>query len=382
MDPLKLFIEKFWHHKVLFSTLGLLGLSVIILGILFLLADKKNQIKTVDVKTETKVTVLARNLEVPWSLDLLPDGDLIFTERTGYVNHYDRDTSKTFRLLFQIDNLSGSGEGGLLGLAVHPEFASNHYVYLYYTYEKGKTLYNRVIRVTEKNDALQEEKIIIDGITGAGNHNGGRIKFGPDGKLYITTGDSERSELAQNLKSLAGKILRLNDNGTIPADNPFGDSAIYSYGHRNPQGLAWDSAGRLWATEHGANHLDEINLIEAGRNYGWPEIRGDQTKVGMLGPVIHSGGDTWAPSGATFIDDELYFVGLRGQSVYSLNTDQTSPRYLISRRYWQEKFGRLRDVILGPDGFLYILTSNRDGRGDPTEEDDRIIRVSPATLVN
>jgi glucose/arabinose dehydrogenase len=232
------------------------------------------------------------------------------------------------------------------------------------------------------------DKILLDDVAGANNHDGGRVKFGADGKLYWTTGDGEKAAWAQQLTSLNGKILRLNPDGSIPADNPFPKSYVYSYGHRNAQGLAWQpGSGRLYATEHGPSGLqgccrDEVNLIAAGDNYGWPEIRGDETKAGMIAPVIQAGtSETWAPAGAVFATQgpwkgSLLFTGLRGQTLYRVVLDSNNPRKVLAfERHFVRQFGRLRDVAEGPDKALYILTSNRDGRGRPGADDDRLLRI-------
>lgn len=322
--------------------------------------------------------VLIAKLNIPWALDFLPQNDILITERAGRILRYSQ-ADKTVHELGRINEVAAVGEGGLLGLALHPDFDRNNLVYFYYTYRDDGVIKNRVVSLTLKDDKLTSERIIIDNIPGASNHNGGRLRFGPDSKLYITTGDAGNASLAQNLNSLAGKILRLNDDGTVPQDNPWDGSPVYSYGHRNPQGLAWNSQQELFVTEHGPSALDEVNKVMAGKNYGWPTIRGDEVHDGMEKPYYHSGSDTWAPGGAVFIDNILYFAGLRGQALFALDTDPdlNSP---ILRRFLHQKYGRLRDVILGPDNLLYLLTSNRDGRGNPTATDDRLVRVNPAKL--
>ena len=320
---------------------------------------------------------LAQKLEIPWALDFLPDGSIVHTERAGRVRLIDIREGLLAEPLLTVEEAAHRGEGGLLGIAVHPDFASNHFIYLYYTYQGHDNLATRVVRFSKEDKVLLDEKIILDNIPAASNHNGGRIKFGPDGMLYITTGDAARADSAQDRNSLAGKILRLKDDGTIPSDNPFPGSPVYSLGHRNPQGLAWDAQGRLWAVEHGSRATDELNLIKPGNNYGWPVIRGDDEETGLESPVIHSGRETWAPSGLAFFDGSLFFAGLRGQSLYQGVIENEE---VTLRRHLNRNFGRLRAVVLGPDNMLYILTSNRDGRGVPVAADDQIIRINPDNL--
>ncbi len=315
---------------------------------------------------------IVKNMDILWSLDFLPDESLIFTERGGKVFIFNLGKDVVPKMLAEFSDVTSVGEGGLLGIAVHPRFTENNFIYLYHTYSKNGELFNRVIRMKKSGDALVEKKIIVDAIPGAEVHNGGRIKFGLDGMLYITTGDAALSAYAQDIGSLAGKILRINGDGTIPESNPFPGSAVYSYGHRNPQGLAWDSEGNLWATEHGASDSDEINRIVSGKNYGWPTIRGGQKSAGMESPVLESGSSTWAPSGAAVFEGSFFFTGLRGQALYELDLNSR-----ILKTHFNGQFGRVRDVVRGPDNFLYLLTSTRDGRGIPMKGDDQIIRINP-----
>jgi glucose/arabinose dehydrogenase len=324
---------------------------------------------------ETIVTV-AQNLEVPWEVVFLPDGQLLVTERPGSIQRIDHDGNVT--VVETIDDVLHIGEGGLLGLALHPDFSENNAIYLYYTYAaNGNNTMNRVVRYTyENNNRLSERSVIVDRIPGANNHNGGRIAFGPDGYLYITTGDAANPSLAQDRQSLAGKILRVTEEGKPAPGNPF-NSPVYSYGHRNPQGLAWDDRGQLWATEHGPSAHDELNRIEQGQNYGWPTIQGDQERSGMQSPVMQSGNETWAPAGLTYYDGILYFTGLRGNALFSFDPNNEQADI---QEYFSNEYGRLRALRLGPDNNLYMTTSTRDGRGNPTAEDDRIIRVNPRAL--
>jgi len=324
------------------------------------------------------VTVIARNLDVPWALAFLPDGSIIFTERPGKVRLIDAQGGLLPDPLALIDGAVARGESGLLGIALHPDFTRNHLVYLYYTYEASSGAENRVVSYVLEDNTLSGEKVIIQGIPAGSVHDGGRIKFGPDGCLYVTCGDAGNAGNAQDLGSLAGKILRLNDDGSIPADNPFPGSPVYSYGHRNPQGLAWDEQGRLWETEHGNSAHDEVNLIEPGHNYGWPIIQGDQTANGMEKPVINSGGDTWAPSGAAVRGNTFFYAGLRGESLFSLSLD--GPDISNLQTYFRGEYGRLRDVVAAPDGFLYVFTCNTDGRGSPRANDDKLLKIDPEML--
>lgn len=332
-----------------------------------------------DILKKPDIAIVAESLKIPWEIAFLPDGDILVTQRPGTLIRI----GKSKQLIKEIEGVEHIGEGGLLGLAIHPDFEENGWIYLYLTSRTKSSLINRVERYRLENNRLFDKRIILQGIVGARFHDGGRMEFGPDGYLYITTGDAENKKLAQDISSLNGKILRIKDDGSEPSDNPF-SNAVYSYGHRNPQGLAWDENGRLWATEHGPSGLnsgfDEVNLIEKGKNYGWPEIIGDESKQGMIGPVIQSGADdTWAPAGMAYWKGRFFFAGLRGASLYEAEVTYESSLSLTA--HLREEFGRLRAVVLGPDGFLYITTSNTDGRGTEKEGDDKIIRINPQILI-
>jgi len=320
------------------------------------------------------VTVIATDLQIPWGIAFLPGGDMLVTERPGRVVRIGTD-----RTTYPVDGVRHAGEGGLLGIALHPDFASNSYVYLYMTTTEGG-LQNKVERYVFKDDRLTFDRDILAGIPAANNHDGGRLAFGPDGMLYITTGDAQNEPAAQDTESLAGKILRINDDGSVPSGNPFGN-AVWSNGNRNPQGLAWDAAGQLWATENGrsgvASGYAEVNKIAKGGNYGWPDIQGDATREGLTPPVLHSGASsTWAPASAAIIGNSLFFGGLRGEALYEMNLMGTP----VLKTHFKNAYGRIRDVSAGPDGMLYLTTSNRDGRGSTKAGDDRIIRVDPDSL--
>jgi aldose sugar dehydrogenase len=339
------------------------------------------------------VEVIAKGLNIPWEIVFVPDGRIFITERPGLVR-----IIKDGQLLpdpwINIQTAATStifGESGLLGLALDPNFATNKFLYAAYTYTTGSGLGNRLVRLKEDSTGKgAEDKILLDGARGAADHNGGRVKYGPDGEVYWTMGESTVSRLAQDLSSLNGKILRINPDGTIPADNPFPGSPVYTYGHRNPQGLAWQpGTGRLYETEHGPSGelhgvgQDEVNYIEAGKNYGWPVIAGDETQADMVSPIIQSTqSETWAPSGCTFVnggpwDGSFLFAGLRGQALYQLMLDKADPRKVLGfEKLLNGKYGRLRDVVQGPDGAIYVLTSNRDGRGIPSADDDRVLKIT------
>ncbi|MBD3244780.1 MAG: PQQ-dependent sugar dehydrogenase [Candidatus Moranbacteria bacterium] len=326
---------------------------------------------------QSTVQVIAENLNIPWEIAFLPDKTLLITQRSGELLRITQNQSSKI----PIQGVEHVGEGGLLGLALHPDFESNQWIYLYLTTKKTSGLVNRVERYQfdPENNSLNNKKIIIDDIPGASYHDGGRIAFSPNNYLFITTGDATREDLAQDKNSLAGKILRLDQNGKIPEGNPF-ENEVYSFGHRNPQGLAWDSRGRLWASEHGPSGLasgqDEINLIEKGQNYGWPIIKGDQTAQGMKAPVIQSGQETtWAPAALEIINDKIYFAGLRGSAIYTTQIKKNQLNNL--KTFIKDKYGRLRIIKQGPDGFLYLATSNRDGRGSINQGDDKLIKIKP-----
>lgn len=335
------------------------------------------------------VETVADKLTIPWSIDWLPDGSIIFTERNGNLRIIQDSILQEPLLSLGV----GGVEGGLLGVAVDPNFESNEYIYLYYTYNEFLSTINKVVRYQLNDGEITEDKVLIDEIPGGPFHDGGRIQFGPDGKLYITTGEAGNPDLSQDMNSLGGKILRINSDGTIPEDNPWEESPIYSIGHRNPQGIDWDEYGNLVATEHGPSGWrgsahDEINLIIAGKNYGWPDIIGNETKEGLEIPILHTGDDTWAPSGSEFYDGDKipewngkYFVAtLRGSHLHMIEFENNE--VVSHEKLFQDDFGRLRDVATGPDGFLYLLTSNQDGRGNPNPNDDKILKIMPINTIN
>lgn len=334
-----------------------------------------------------KVEVWIDNLEIPWSLVFLPDGRALVSERPGRIRLI--ENGKLAPEPYMKIDVKHIGEGGLMGLAVHPDFPQKPYIYAMYTYEtKDGKIFNRVIRIKDNGKNGVFDKVIIDSILGARFHNGGRIKFGPDKMLYITTGEIFKGELAQDLNSLNGKILRLTPDGEIPKDNPFPNSPIYSYGHRNPQGLAWHpETGDLFESEHGPSGEygrfghDEINVIVKGGNYGWPKVIGAPGEKDYIDPIV-VWKDATPPSGITFYKGDLFVATLRSEALIRIKVKKSGKSYKVEQiERWfafdnrRGKFGRLRDVVEGPDGNLYVLTSNRDGRGNPQPGDDKIYKL-------
>lgn len=318
-----------------------------------------------------EIMTIIENLSVPWDVAALPNGDLLVTERGGTIRRIG-ETS----FVYTIDEVRQTAEGGLLGITLDPNFIDNNYIYVYMTTSGTQTLENQVVRYKFFETDLREKQVIFGGITGANTHDGGQIAFGPDGYLYITTGDANNEAAAQDTSSLNGKILRITKDGSIPPDNPFGN-AVYSYGHRNPQGIAWDGNGTMWSTEHGRSGVqsgfDELNLIEKGANYGWPIIEGDETQEGMKTPIKHSGADeTWAPASLEYHDGYLYFTGLRGRRLYQADISRNET--VSIKTHFPGQFGRLRATAIVGDALIFG-TSNKDGRGTPAENDDRLFRV-------
>ena len=339
-----------------------------------------------------RVEVVATNLVVPWALSFAPDGRLFFTERPGRIRVV-VDGRLVPDPVAEIA-VYGVGEGGLLGLALDPAFESNGRMYIMYTYDSGGQPANRISRMTFAGGRAAEERVLLDGIPGARFHDGGRLAIGPDAKLYATVGDARDPDLAQQLDSLAGKILRMNLDGSVPDDNPFPGSLIYSGGHRNPQGLAWQpETGVLWSTEHGPSGefglccRDELNRIVPGGNYGWPIVTAIAGDSRYVDPVTYSGDSvTWAPGSVAFVTgDQLgpwrgnaFYGALRGEHLGRVALGGPGRDDVLEvERLYEGEYGRIREVTMGPDGYLYFSTSNRDGRGRPSGKDDRILRVVP-----
>lgn len=340
-----------------------------------------------------RVEIWIEDLRIPWSLVFLPGGGALVSERPGTIRLI--RAGKLLQKPYAIIDVEHAGEGGLMGLALHPSFPKEPYVYVMHTYRKEHRVYNGVIRLKDNGSEGIFDRVIIDGIPGGRNHNGGRLAFGPDRMLYITTGEIFNAELAQDLKSTGGKILRVTPEGEIPEDNPFKGSPIYSYGHRNPQGIAWQPATKsFFASEHGPSGEfgrfghDEINIILKGGNYGWPAVIGAPGQKPYIDPIV-----VWKkatpPSGITFykgnllshLKGDLFIATLRSRALIRIKLDPDNRVRGIERWFSADfndgKYGRIRDVVEGPDGAIYFLTNNTDGRGSPQPGDDRIYRIVP-----
>ena len=345
------------------------------------------------VEADYRATTVVSGLRIPWEMRFMPDGRLLATEREGRVILADVGSGA----LTEVGTLEvlARGEGGLMGLALDPDFPQTPNIYVSYTHAQGGGDSNRISRFTltgvdTPTPQLGSETVLVDGIPAGTNHNGSRLAFGPDGYLWATTGDSGDSDLAQQMDSLAGKVLRMTADGQPAPDNPFVDrpypySLIYTLGHRNPQGLTFHpETGSAYVTEHGPSDNDEVNRLQAGGNYGWPDLRGKANQPGFIDPII-AWSPTIAPAGALFYSGELLaplsgsllFVTLKDQDLRVLVPTEAGDFVAVAEEeiLFDEEFGRLRAIAQGPDEALYMGTSNFDGRGDPQEGDDRIIRI-------
>jgi glucose/arabinose dehydrogenase len=355
---------------------------------------------------EFQVETVASNLEVVWSIVFTADNRMFFTERPGRVRVIENGKLRADSF-FVVPDVEPTGENGLMGMTLHPNFAENHFVYLAYAYREasGGDQKVRVRRYRENGTTLIEPKTIIENIPAARYHSGTRLKFGPDGKLYITTGDATNQSEAQKLNTLAGKTLRLNDDGGVPEDNPFVNQKnarpeIWTYGHRNAQGMDFQpESGLMFQTEHGPSLIDgvslfkrtggdEVNIVERGKNYGWAKISHDMKRDGMETPIVQYS-PAIAPASGMFyrgamfpeLKNNFLFGALKGESIVRLVLDN---RKIVSQdKLLTKQYGRIREIAEAPDGSIYFSTSNRDGRGNPAKEDDRILRlVTPKNLPN
>ena len=332
-----------------------------------------------NVANSSGVAIIAEGLQAPRSLDISKDGRIFVSEKQGGIRVVENGT-----LLGQhVGDIKAEniGDAGLLGLALHPNFTQNHLFYVYYTYSNTTGLYNKVLMLQESNNRIIDSKIILDGIPGNDYRDGGRIKFGPDGKLYVSTGDASIPELSQDLNSLAGKILRINQDGTIPQDNPFSNSPVYAYGFRNVQGLAWaPGSGTLYASDQGGAGNDEINLISPGKNYGWPREECNNNGAGdvnrytppllCFNPSLEPSGMAFAFSNKLGYQNDLIVATLKGSHLRDIDIKSGSQNTILVG------YGRLTDLVESADGSILVLTSNTDGRGLPQEGDDKILRLT------
>ena len=331
---------------------------------------------------------VAQGLEVPWELAFASDGRIFVTERPGRIRVVQNGVLQT-RPFATLDQVASVSESGLMGLALHPDFANNGQLFVCYTYRnEDGDLRNRVARLTDDNGTGTGHQTILDDIPGESRHDGCRLGFGPDGKLYVTMGDATVAEAAQDLESPSGKVLRLEADGSVPSDNPFPNSHVYTYGHRNPQGMDWHpTTGDLFITEHGPDRDDEINILEPGSNYGWPQVTGPADNPEYTDPIL-SFTPTAAIAGAAFYtgdklaaswEGDLVFAALKASHLQRVKLQPPDFRTVTSTQVlFDQELGRLRAVALSPEGYLYFTTSNRDGRGQPSSEDDKILRMVPA----
>ena len=341
--------------------------------------------------TRFGVETVIGGLDTVWDLIRAPDGSIWFSERAGRVSHLD-PASGTRTVVGEVPDVLERGEAGLMGIALHPAFPAVPLLYAVHSYDTGGGIGNRLVRMRYEDGSLGRPEILLDGLAGRRNHDGSRIAFGPDGLLYMTMGDAGDRPASQDMGSLSGKILRLAVDGGPAPGNPFGDR-IWSLGHRNPQGLVFHPEGMLYSTEHGAGDEDELNLVEPGGNYGWPALEGfcntgeeapwcaanDAVEpLWAWSPTVGiAGADLYAGDAVAGWDGDILAVSLRGASLYRVRLSADGRRAVSGETLLAGDFGRLRDVLVGPGGEIYLATSNRDGRGRPARADDRILRLTP-----
>ncbi|MDQ7129419.1 PQQ-dependent sugar dehydrogenase [Mammaliicoccus sciuri] len=323
-------------------------------------------------RKETKgIETVAQGLDTPWSI-ARSDDVFYLSERPGKIIKIDGN-KKTEQQVDLDKEVSTAAEAGLLGFVLAPDFKDSKEAYAYYTYEDNGQ-FNRIVKLKLENDTWKEDEVLIDKIPSGQYHHGGRLKIGPDDKLYATTGDASDEQNAQDKDTLGGKILRINLDGSKPKDNPISNSYVYSYGHRNPQGIVWTPDGQMYASEHGNQANDEINEIKEGQNYGWPVIEGNEENDNMETPIFTSGSDdTWAPSGIAFKDGIIYSAALRGEGIMKFDVEKDEMKKVAT------KYGRIRDVYIVNDD-LYFVSNNTDGRGNPSQNDDKMYKVTLSQL--
>jgi glucose/arabinose dehydrogenase len=336
------------------------------------------------------VEVWAENLEIPWSFFFLPDGDVLVAERKGFIVKVSNKTREK-TAIYKVPDVKVEVDAGLMGMAKHPEFPDQPYIYIMHTYENDrKELTSKIVRLKYEDNKLSEDKIILDHIPAAAIHLGGRIAFGQDGMLYIGTGDLTTPFVAQDTVSLASKILRITADGDIPKDNPFSNSPVYSYGHRVVQGFAWHpDTGMMFSSEHGPSgaevegfvkYRDEVNIIQKGKNYGYPIVVGAPNIPEYEDPILMWNEQAFPPAGMIFYKGDLFLTSLMGQTLMRIIFEDDNKTVKKTERWFAEgltqgTYGRMRDVTIGPDGYLYVCTSNTDGRADTRPGDDKILRI-------
>ncbi|PFG32178.1 PQQ-dependent sugar dehydrogenase [Paramicrobacterium agarici] len=313
--------------------------------------------------------VLATNLDAPWSVVPLDGGALLSLRDAAQIVHL--AAGGALNVVATVDQAAPGGEGGLLGLALHDD-DGDAWLYAYVTTASDNRILRYPVTGLPDDPQLGASTVVLTGIPKASIHNGGRLAFGPDGMLYATTGDATGGEIAQDIDSLAGKILRMTPDGSVPDDNPIDGSLVYSLGHRNPQGLAWTDDGTLWASEFGQNTWDELNIIEPGANYGWPTVEGIADDDRFVDPVLQWSTAEASPSGLAAIGDTLYMAGLGGERLWVIETEADAP---TASAFFVGEFGRVRDAVATASGSLWLLTNNTDGRGNPGADDDKLIEV-------
>jgi glucose/arabinose dehydrogenase len=362
---------------------------------LFACSEKTKELKQNDVKQDAKleysikVEKFAENLYVPWSILFTSADRILITERNGNIRVIQNGILSSSPLK-NFPEVSTGSEEGLMGLCADPDYQNNHYIYVSYAYEKGGDMSVKVERYTDEGNVLSKGAVIIDNLPGAKNHCGCRIKFGPDKKIYITVGDATDREYAQDMNKMNGKLLRINSDGSIPSDNPFSGSPIWSLGHRNSQGIDWyPGTNILYSTEHGPSGFDgpgggdEVNIVYKGMNYGWPVVHHKEHKDGMQDPVLEFTPAVAPASGMFYksgvipeFKNNFFFGCLRGEGIIRVIIDPNNPANVLSYDKMKEiDFGRIREIEEGPDGAIYFSTSNKDGRGKINDGDDKIYRI-------